>query len=569
MSGLQALVGSGAECSGGNSISQFVKQLDRNHAVEQDVFRPEETHEQFHPRLARGRVEFDEKEFVDEFLNGGGREHVHDQRLFGVVPNLESELGRIGPTDWAADFESFQHIHGGGGDAGFEAAFNRALQHAPESGWANEFVQGAPLAENEVFERAFSQQHHAALEDAFSREFAAVHDTLIKGKGKAPALGNDEIAWEEEFAKRFNQDPDMDKLGKLFQQYDLGTDAVKDWESEYEDFQISNASDAWGQDEVTDPDPVTAPCAPYVFESNNPYLSHADPMAEGQRILDAGGSLSAAALAFEAAVQRDPDNSEGWALLGITQAENEKEGPAIAALQRSVQTDPTNLKALMALAVSYTNEGQEIEAYATLERWLKTQYPSIASMQPATSYTDKEILHTHVTNLFLEAARQGPSASQTPTTAEIDPDIQIGLGVLFYNSSDFTKAIDCFTSALSLRPNDYLLWNRLGATLANSGRSEEAIDAYYKALELKPRFVRGRYNLGVSCINVGCYKEAVEHLLGALSMHVVGDQGGGENVSGNLWETLRRAFILMDRRDLAEKAHTGQDVSLFKDEFEF
>lgn len=86
---------------------------------------------------------------------------------------------------------------------------------------------------------------------------------------------------------------------------------------------------------------------------------------------------------------------------------------------------------------------------------------------------------------------------------------------------------------------------------------EEAIDAYYRALEINPSFVRGRYNLGVSCINIGCYKEAAEHLLGALSMHVVdgqsptissdpsGGNNGHKNVSQNLWDTLRRTFILV------------------------
>jgi peroxin-5 len=85
-----------------------------------------------------------------------------------------------------------------------------------------------------------------------------------------------------------------------------------------------------------------------------------------------------------------------------------------------------------------------------------------------------------------------------------------------------------------------------GALLIAIWSGEEAIDAYYKALELKPTFVRCRYNLGVSCINIGCYKEAAEHLLGALSMHVVGGGNGAigatqqANVSENLWETLRR-----------------------------
>ena len=106
-----------------------------------------------------------------------------------------------------------------------------------------------------------------------------------------------------------------------------------------------------------------------------------------------------------------------------------------------------------------------------------------------------------------------------------------------------------FHSPNCFHAKDYLLWNRLGATLANSGRSEEAIEAYHKALEIKPTFVRARYNLGVSCINIGCYKEAAEHLLSALSMHKISDGHGGEgegvNVSSNLWETLRRTFLMM------------------------
>ena len=134
--------------------------------------------------------------------------------------------------------------------------------------------------------------------------------------------------------------------------------------------------------------------------------------------------------------------------------------------------------------MSYTNEGMDLQAYTTLKRWMNVEYPTLSAPP------DADLL-TEVTNLFLEAARKGPAARRAPQESRIDSDVQIGLGVLFYNSGDYDKAVDCFASALSVRPQDYKLWSRLGATLANSGKSEEAIDAYYKALQLKPSFVRG------------------------------------------------------------------------------
>lgn len=216
--------------------------------------------------------------------------------------------------------------------------------------------------------------------------------------------------------------------------------------------------------------------------------------------------------------------------------------------------------------MSYTNEGYDHQAYLTLESWLATKYPEIAAANgpPATSISSWET-HGRVTDLYLQAVRTAPEG------ANMDADLQVGLGVLFYGSGEYEKAVDCFVAGLKVRPGDYLLWNRLGATLANSGRSEDAIEAYHKALEIKPSFVRARYNLGVSCINIGCHKEAAEHLLGALSMHQ-SDEGGESNsvnVSSNLWETLRRTFMMMGRSDLSERAVSGADINQFRGEFEF
>lgn len=75
---------------------------------------------------------------------------------------------------------------------------------------------------------------------------------------------------------------------------------------------------------------------------------------------------------------------------------------------------------------------------------------------------------------FVEAAQTSPQ--------NVDPDVQICLGLLYSLVLEYDNAAMCFQAALTKRQNDYALWNKLGATLANSGRSQEALQAYFQAL---------------------------------------------------------------------------------------
>ncbi|PNJ68985.1 PEX5L isoform 9 [Pongo abelii] len=305
----------------------------------------------------------------------------------------------------------------------------------------------------------------------------------------------------------------------------------------------------------------------YYFHTENPFKDWPGAFEEGLKRLKEG-DLPVTILFMEAAILQDPGDAEAWQFLGITQAENENEQAAIVALQRCLELQPNNLKALMALAVSYTNTGHQQDACEALKNWIK-QNPKYKYLvkskkgspgltrQMSKSPVDSSVLEG-VKELYLEAAHQNGDM--------IDPDLQTGLGVLFHLSGEFNRAIDAFNAALTVRPEDYSLWNRLGATLANGDRSEEAVEAYTRALEIQPGFIRSRYNLGISCINLGAYREAVSNFLTALSLQRKSrnqQQVPHPAISGNIWAALRIALSLMDQPELFQAANLGDlDVLL-------
>ncbi|KAF9583508.1 hypothetical protein BGW38_009302 [Lunasporangiospora selenospora] len=472
---------------------------------------------------------------------------------------FEQQSQQNNGSTWATDFEKRIEQHIQRREAGNMWSTEFAAQQ--ESGWAEEFSGAAVNANPVLGDQDWAQQFNASRNDVaqdWVNEFNSTNaaDELEQAFQHQQDRQDQQASWVDSFRKNIAhlaQDPSDKEWDSL----------QKDWERNETTGLGYKASDPRYQS--------------YAFEQNNPYM-----VADRPKLLDLAsrGNLTEAILALEAAVQKDPMDAAAWHQLGLRQQENERETMAIAALSKAVEADPKELNAWLALAVSYTNENCRVDAYDALQSWVENseQYQKVMKTIPAVHGRSATERHEYVTGLFLEAARSNPGEN-------LDPDVQIALGVLFNVSEEYEKAVDCFRAALNLKPDDYMLWNKYGATLANSHNTSAAIEAYFNALNINPSYIRARYNLSIACINLGQHREAAEHLLSALSLQNAGDaargvmvgssaigrqpDGGVGGMSQNIWETLKMAMYMLGRTDLAHRCETTRDLDAFREEFDF
>jgi peroxin-5 len=199
----------------------------------------------------------------------------------------------------------------------------------------------------------------------------------------------------------------------------------------------------------------------YIFAQNNKYMareseSGADERTQEKSDFDIGmelfeeGRIKEAILAFEADIQKQPENADAWRMLGVCHAENDEDKKAIVCLQKAVGCDPFNVDALLALGTSYVNELDSVKALEALRAWV-THNPRFEGLKVEVDEYSDGTLMDEVIQLIMAAAAHAPD----------DADAQVVLGVLYNVSLDYDSAIECFKKALQLRPDDYTLYNKV------------------------------------------------------------------------------------------------------------
>jgi peroxin-5 len=462
-------------------------------------------------------------------------------------PQARGPMAR-GPANWGGDF---QRMGGGGGGANWGQSFQARgprMRMGGQANWGQNFQRAGPKSRAPVMRRGSAR-------GPMGRGPMMGNPMMMGGMGMNPMMMQP-MMMQPMMGGPMMQQPMVQNAGPTFQQVsDNGKVAAKEETTVVEEQPIvqedvtkaeeilqdtldgKSLDDIWSN-AMTEANSLAAAwqdvaTREYVFVEDNPYKEGKDTFAEGMRLFNEG-EIDEAILAFQAFVQENTeDSSEGWRMLGLSHQEHDQDREAIGCLERAVEQDPYNLEALLALGVSYVNELDSQRALANLKKWVE-HHPKFQGMNViADAYSDGTLMD-EVMQLMLSAMKVDAT----------DPDVQIVLGVLYNVSRDYDSAVQAFRQALNTRPDDYSLWNKLGATQANGSRSEQALPAYLRALELKPKYARGWLNMGISHANLGNYPKAARAYLKALRLNPK---------ATHVWSYLRIAFTCMERFDLVKQ----------------
>ena len=476
----------------------------------------------------------------------GGMSHIDELHEdwtgeFQAQPMQAPFTGFAPPTegDWAAEMMALHHQPESGG---WVEEFHQEQAAMPQESWAEEFQQAEPqtfgvCGEQEItFDQKVANSTSIGKEEMNRAPQTAtpwVNDFANMGLGNNVGGATN---WKQEFEQQGGEEDYYSQFKEMMEQSDS----------------YNYLNEQKPRDE-------------YPFSEENPYSSCENPYAEGMK-LKLAGSLPQAALAFEAAVKRDAEHFEAWKELGITQADNEKDKAAVAALIHARRFSPHDPAVLMQLGVSFTNEGYRDEATEVFQDWISSHpiHGEFASKALAVSESASGIEDIAAEEMMDYYAKQDRDTQKTIRVFETvlqnaaDPDLHAVLGVLRHQVRDYAAAMNHYSSLLKFpeKSEDSKLWNRLGAICANAGQHQQALDAYNRALDINPGFVRVYYNTGITYSQLEDHKSAAQYFLKAIAIQNQGSSGSEETGPGffngalDIWDSLRRTFSAMGRQDL-------------------
>jgi len=382
-----------------------------------------------------------------------------------------------------------------------------------------------------------------------------------------------ENAWEKEEQKIDDPEQDTEKVfDKIWAKFQAGEIPSVEHELEEEFKKIQEQmekigqgneedifSDMWNvQQDIEEYQAYGDVPEAYTFSVQNQYANDPKALETASNLLNQGNTKNAI-LALEAHLQKNPSDANSWRVLGKIHMDNDQDRPAVRCFLNSININGKNLDTLFALGVSCTNIFDEVQAMNHLKHWMMNN-PKYQDL-----INDPNIIPENLIGQSLDIQQikemNGRLLERFEAAKQINPsdsELSTCLAVLNFIKRDYHTSVHYWNDALQYDPNNYSLWNKLGATLAHLGRAEEAMEAYHRALEFKPNYVRTWVNLGIAHAFKGEFEDAARFYLSALAMNPEAQ---------HVWSYLQTTLLSLQRYDLL-KLVAERDIEGFRKEFD-
>ncbi len=177
-------------------------------------------------------------------------------------------------------------------------------------------------------------------------------------------------------------------------------------------------------------------------------------------------------------IEKYPDNSFLWKLLGLTYKKNRKLNESLHAQRQSILLNPNDYESHNNLGVLLFELGDRAAAEDCHKRAIKLN-PNFA--EP----------YANLGNIFFENGMLNESKNNFKIAIKLKPNkasFYSNLGNIYKDGGFLIKAISHYKKAISLKPDFSSAYCNLGNTLRDIGNLDDAIKSYKKALEIDPNY---------------------------------------------------------------------------------
>ena len=224
-------------------------------------------------------------------------------------------------------------------------------------------------------------------------------------------------------------------------------------------------------------------------------------------IFNLRGDYERAVQAMKKAISLNPVNTELiYNNLGLIYAKQKDYDTALAMFRRSLSGDAESVQvyrnigeielvekgwggAVDAFSAAIENKPTLENLYHSMRREALLKYKDEDDYDKIREYfsrdVDDELLSEYDAQIAYELAWKDPKLA----------DDFINLGKAFTELDLLGEAIECYTNALKINPEDAVIRNRLGILYARTGDLENAYGQFRKSVELDPGYEDARFNM--------------------------------------------------------------------------